>query len=282
MKKGLLFLITVIVVALSAIYPHTWISPGELVQGHQKLNNECTACHSPFQGIEKSKCISCHKLDEIGKDNANAILFHDRLKNSACTSCHTEHFGKIQDRSLLKFDHNLLSDDDNNNCISCHKAPLTGSHRNFLSSCTSCHTTNNWKMNKAFNHQMILPEAQKNCTLCHTAPADNMHKDFGANCLSCHAVNQWKPSSFNHEKYFAFDGNHNSTCTNCHSNNNFKSYSCTNCHEHSGNKLFSEHAEEGITDISNCVRCHRSGNEHDAKGGEGGGEGNRGEGGEGD
>jgi hypothetical protein len=268
MKKLLLLVVIVLVVAFSAMFPHTWISPGELVQGHQKLNNQCASCHSPFQGIDNSKCIGCHKLSDIGKDDSSAILFHERLKNSTCTACHTEHKGVMQNRSLVVFDHKLLGESDKNSCNSCHKVPVSGTHKNYLSTCNSCHTTSTWKSTEGFNHAMILMDQQKNCTLCHSVPADNMHADFGSACISCHTVNQWKPSSFNHDKYFVFDGNHGAACTNCHMNNNFKAYSCTSCHEHSGNKLFSEHAEEGITDISNCVRCHRSGNEHDAKGGE--------------
>lgn len=266
MKKAILLLLIIIIVALSALNPHVWISPGNLIQGHQKLDNKCFACHTSFNGIDNSKCISCHKLSEIGKDDTNAILFHDRLNNASCTSCHKEHIGVLQNRQTLIFDHSLLGETDRNNCSSCHKVPITGTHQNFSNACNGCHTTTDWKSPKSFNHELILPAKKTDCILCHAAPVDNMHGDFGTNCLSCHSTNQWKPATFDHNKYFIFDGNHSSTCSNCHANNNFKAYSCTNCHEHSGSKLLNEHAEEGITDISNCVRCHRSGNEHDAEG----------------
>ena len=272
MKKGLLFFFILLVVALSAIYPHTWISPGELVNGHQKLNNQCSACHSPFGGIVNSKCISCHKLSEIGKENINTIFFHERLKNSSCVSCHADHKGMIQDNTLMKFEHDLLSEEDKINCNACHKAPNSGSHKYFLNTCNSCHTNEVWKTTTKFSHEMIEANQRQNCTLCHSAPTDNMHKDFGRDCISCHSLDQWNPSSFNHENYFAFDVNHHSTCTNCHSNNNFKAYSCTNCHEHSANKLFNEHAEEGISDILNGVRCHRIGNAEDGEESNGRGE----------
>jgi hypothetical protein len=40
-------------------------------------------------------------------------------------------------------------------------------------------------------------------------------------------------------------------------------YTCTNCHEHAPDRLAREHAKEGITDLRNCVRCHRNGRERE-------------------
>lgn len=273
MKKGVLFVVIIAVVALSALNPSGWYSPGELIKGHQKLSNDCFACHTPFNGIENAKCISCHKLNEIGKDKLNAVLFHERLKNSSCISCHADHKGMIQDNTLMKFEHDLLSEEDKINCNACHKVPESGSHKYFLNTCSSCHTTEGWKTTTRFSHEMIEANQRQNCTLCHSTPTDNMHKDFGGDCISCHSLNQWKPASFDHDKYFVLDRNHNASCNKCHANNNFKEYTCTNCHEHSQNRLYNEHAEEGITNLSNCVRCHRSGSEHEGgreHGGEGG------------
>ncbi|MEY3421191.1 MAG: hypothetical protein RIR48_1480, partial [Bacteroidota bacterium] len=58
-----------ILVAISLLiikFPHTLINPGELSNGHQKFNNDCFSCHTPFQGVPNTKCISCHQLEEIG------------------------------------------------------------------------------------------------------------------------------------------------------------------------------------------------------------------------
>ena len=42
-------------------------------------------------------------------------------------------------------------------------------------------------------------------------------------------------------------------------------YTCYGCHEHSRSKIREEHLEEGIRDYENCVECHRSGDEDEAK-----------------
>ncbi|MBK8662202.1 MAG: hypothetical protein IPN18_10510 [Ignavibacteriales bacterium] len=64
-----------------------------------------------------------------------------------------------------------------------------------------------------------------------------------------------------------FDKDHPSTCSNCHEpGNNFKTYTCYDCHEHTQTKISREHLKEGISDFSNCVKCHRSSNKDEAEG----------------
>ena len=55
-------------------------------------------------------------------------------------------------------------------------------------------------------------------------------------------------------------------CITCHTGNNFNIYTCYSCHEHSESKTIQEHLEEGITQISNCVSCHKSSDEDDISG----------------
>lgn len=45
----------------------------------------------------------------------------------------------------------------------------------------------------------------------------------------------------------------------------FKNYTCYKCHEHNEANLISDHPEEGIRGIRNCVKCHRSSNKDDAE-----------------
>jgi hypothetical protein len=40
-------------------------------------------------------------------------------------------------------------------------------------------------------------------------------------------------------------------------------YTCYGCHEHSRSEVESEHREEGIGNLSNCVRCHPTGREEE-------------------
>src|SRR3546814_280085 len=75
---------------------------------------------------------------------------------------------------------------------------------------------------------------------------------------TCHQPGHWKPATFDHSRYFLLDRDHNTACTTCHLNNNYKQYTCYGCHEHQPTKIITKHREEGITNIENCVRCHRS------------------------
>ena len=68
------------------------------------------------------------------------------------------------------------------------------------------------------------------------------------------------PTTFEHEKYFRFDRDHNTECVTCHINNDYANYTCYGCHEHSRSKIREEHVEveEGIRDYENCTECYRS------------------------
>lgn len=245
-------------------FPHVTINPGELVDAHQKLNNECLSCHKPFGGIANGKCISCHKLSNIGKGKVgkqNKTLFHQQLSSQECISCHTEHKGLNPKHALSDFNHELLSTSIINNCTSCHSKPNNNLHTQVSTNCKSCHQTQSWKSSISFNHEAILDKS--NCASCHQKPKDNFHKVINENCDKCHSTSKWMPSTFDHSAYFALDQNHTTSCNTCHTNNNYISYTCYGCHEHSKSNIIAEHNEEGIYNINNCNSCHKSGNEHD-------------------
>ena len=264
MKKLYVLIAIGVLVILIIRFPHAMISPGELAARHQKLNNECFDCHTPFGGISNDKCISCHKLSEIGKDSLSKkskINFHEQLSNLACSSCHTEHQGKFPKTKMNSFKHDMLSVDLINDCNSCHAKPTNKLHLQVTTKCNSCHSTKKWKNAIRFDHEAILNS--RNCVSCHQKPKDNFHSNISNDCMKCHTTKEWVPSTFDHTPYFKLDGNHKTTCTTCHQNNNLAAYTCFGCHEHSEADIIAEHNEEGIYTISNCASCHKSGNEHD-------------------
>jgi hypothetical protein len=77
-------------------------------------------------------------------------------------------------------------------------------------------------------------------------------------------------ATFNHDKLFRLDSDHNARCITCHEGSDYRRYTCYGCHEHTPDNIRREHVEEGIRDYSNCVKCHRSADEDDIRG-EGGG-----------
>jgi len=274
MKKVIVLGIIVVCIGLMYQYPHVMLNPGELVEGHQKLNEKCLSCHKPFWGISNDKCISCHKLSEIGKDtlhindtikNKEKFLFHQNLANQECASCHTDHKGVKPDMPLSSFPHELLSETVISKCSGCHNKPSDNIHQQISVSCNNCHNTKGWKSSVVFNHDMIQGTDKNNCASCHQKPNDSYHNLFKDNCNKCHSTSKWVPSSFDHSAYFQLAEDHNAKCNTCHTNNNFSTYTCYGCHEHSQNKIMEEHNKHGINNFSNCASCHRSGNEHDEK-----------------
>lgn len=266
MKKLIIFLIVAVIIGLMIPFPHVMLNPGELSKAHQKLNNKCLDCHQPFKGITNEKCIACHKLSEIGNDTIageKKILFHEQLANEKCTSCHSEHKGMIPATQLSGFKHDLLTATMATQCQNCHAKPTDELHKPLSASCNNCHNTKGWKSNVTFNHYMIQTADRNNCTGCHQKPNDSYHSVFKDNCSQCHTTTKWVPSTFNHSKYFSLNGDHNATCNTCHTNNNFSIYTCFGCHVHNESNIMAEHREEGITNISNCASCHKSGSEHD-------------------
>jgi hypothetical protein len=215
------------VVVLTIFYPEQMISPGNPIESHSEIADDCFACHTPFFGSRSSKCIACHKVDEIGivttkglsieKEEKN-IAFHQQLIEEDCMACHSDHRGVQAFRPIDQF-----------------------------------------------SHQLIKPTMIEECDSCHANPTDALHQKIVGSCNSCHVINHWSPATFDHKKYFRFDRDHTTDCDTCHINNDYNRYTCYGCHEHSRSKIREEHVEEGIRDYEVCVECHRSGDEHEAE-----------------
>src|SRR3546814_654475 len=107
-------------------------------------------------------------------------------------------------------------------------------------------------------HALLKADARANCQSCHMAPRDELHRGQALACATCHQPAHWKPATFDHSRYFLLDRDHNTACTTCHLDSNYRQYICYGCHEHQPTKIITKHREEGITNIENCVRCHRS------------------------
>ena len=281
MKKLATIGFTIVCIWLMYEFPHAMINPGELVDGHKELNDKCASCHMPFLGAETNKCIECHKLSEIGKvpatpselkSDKEKVYFHEYLEGQECTACHSDHNGSDPDSQVKRFDHGLLTAAVIDKCSNCHNIRTDDLHKQVISDCKNCHNTNGWKREVTFKHEYIIESAKNNCVSCHENPEDDFHVNFGENCSQCHNTTKWVPSTFEHSSYFILDKDHNTTCITCHTVRDFKSYTCYGCHEHTQSNIMSKHLEEGITDLNNCVSCHRSANESENDGNENPGE----------
>ena len=216
-----------VLVALAIFAPHLTIVPGKPIDAHAGIAKDCFACHTPFLGSSSTKCITCHKVAEIGlrttkglpiaKEKKN-VAFHQKLIEDDCVACHSDHKGVQAFRPIGQF-----------------------------------------------SHELVQSDLQEQCDSCHSSPGDALHLKIKGSCGQCHTQQAWLPATFEHEKYFRFDRHHDTDCVTCHMNNDYGNYTCYGCHEHSRSKIREEHVEEGIFEYENCVECHRSGDEDEAE-----------------
>jgi hypothetical protein len=210
----------VVLVTLAFIYPDLMVSPGPLVKGHAELATDCFACHAPWRGASSRRCIGCHAVADVGLRTTKGVpIAAGTIKGSF---------------------HQALIEQD---CIACHS-----DHQGPRLSRRS---------RKPFSHALLASAALDRCESCHTAPKDWLHRQIQGSCKSCHTTEAWKPATFDHNKFFVLDRDHEATCDTCHKNNDYSRYTCYGCHEHSQANVRAEHVEEGIRDFARCVECHR-------------------------
>jgi hypothetical protein len=257
--------------------PEVTVSPGDVIEGHEKIANDCTDCHSPFRGTPATKCIICHELEAIGllTTTGAAIVateegppFHQALLEPDCVRCHSDHLGAGRPGANAVFTHDLLRNDIVSSCGDCHgnNTPKDDLHQAAPTACGSCHGFDAW-IPATFDHETLQTDQRSTCVTCHSdvRPSDGLHRQAGDDCGSCHRTQAWRPATFEHEKYFRFDRHHPARdCQSCHPDT-LDRYTCYGCHEHTTRSIEREHREEGIAEFEDCVECHRSGDEDEAK-----------------
>jgi hypothetical protein len=220
----------VVLVGLVFVFPHLMVSPGTVIAEHQEIATDCFACHAPLRGASAARCVSCHALPDIGVRTTKGVAV---AKKTIKTSFHQE-----------------LTEQDCMACHSDHAGPKLSQ-----------------KSRKPFSHALLRGAVREQCESCHKAPDNRLHKNFTGSCKQCHTQEAWKPATFDHDKSFVLDSDHNTECATCHVKNDYSRYTCYGCHEHTVQNVLAEHREEGVRNFDNCVECHRSAD------GEGGGEG---------
>lgn len=240
--------------------------PGEVIEGHAKLEANCKECHVPFDKEAQNRlCKDCHK--EVKADVLNHKGFHGRLKEGDCRACHTDHKGrtaKIVILDMEKFDH-VQTD-----------FPLQGAHQKQQKvKCKDCHDS-----------RKKYRETPSACNSCHHK--DDKHKgSLGDGCGNCHNERNWKEAKFDHDKTrFALTGKHvDVACKKCHADpTRYKGerHECVACHlkddKHKGQygkkceschtdkdwkKIEFDHDHEtkfkllGKHESTKCLSCHK-------------------------
>lgn len=199
----------------------------------------CRDCHrgGSFRQAEEG-CAGCHREEEPRFVTAHVAAFGEQ-----CLDCHD---------GVDRYGRNAFSHDTTG-------MPLTGGHRRI--GCGECHA--------GARTPADFSRATADCASCHRK--DDRHRGaFGADCAACHGTTSWEGARIRHSFPLDHGEGGRIACRTCHPDApNYKTYSCYGCHEHSRDRVLRQHQEEGVPrDLDNCVRCHRSGREHE--GGEGG------------
>jgi hypothetical protein len=203
---------------------------------HVAIKSNCVLCHK--NGSTKgtpTDCNSCHNAIYKSSKNPN----HEAIGLSTdCATCHTTNAGW----KPTSFNHNTYW-------------ALTGAHAAIASNCNLCHTGSNYK------------KPPTDCNSCHNANyksaknPDHAGIGISTDCASCHTTNAgWRPSTFDHNKYWAFTGAHvaiKSNCVLCHKNGSTKGTptDCNSCHNANYKSAKNpDHAGIGIS--TDCASCH--------------------------
>ena len=207
------------------------MSPGPLIQGHAKWQDECARCHVRFdRAAQDGLCLDCHK--PVAQDMKARSGFHGRQKAQACRACHTDHKGRdvhIAPLNTRGFDHRQTD------------WPLRAAHAEV--ECAKCHVSG-----KAWR------DAAQECAACHRK--DDVHKgSLGAKCADCHTERNWKEAKFDHATTrFQLQGKHSSVaCADCHPKNRYRDVpmTCNGCHR-DDDKHRGRYGER-------CDSCHDAG-----------------------
>jgi len=186
----------------------------------------CATCHPSGYAAIPTTCVSCHLTNYNATTNPNHIT---AKFPTTCATCHSTTAWVPS-----TFNHSTST-----------SFPLTGAH--IAVACATCHPAG----------YTAIPTT---CVSCHLAtynattnPSHSAAK-FPTTCETCHSTTNWTSSTFNHTTYFPItSGNHNVSCTTCHTNSaNYAVFSCVTaaCH---GN---AHHQNQGS---AGCYSCHPTG-----------------------
>lgn len=207
------------------------LSPGPLIEGHAKHEDDCRKCHIPFnRALQNGLCLACHK--ETAVDVRQQKGFHGRLKPQPCRACHTDHKGR--EANITPLDERALDHGQTD-------FPLRGAHAAAKVECRSCHAAG-----KKYR------DAPGECNGCHTR--QDVHKGrLGKACADCHTENNWKQARIDHDKTnFPLRGKHAPPlkCESCHKDDRYKETptACNACHR-KDDKHKSRFGEK-------CETCH--------------------------
>lgn len=218
--------------------------PGHLSESHAFLKSQCTACHTPNQGVSAVGCISCH-ANNVNLLNRQSTAFHASV--TSCKECHQEHRGGLRPPLLMDHlalakmgaqAHEIKSDEVQNQIV-----------RNYLK---QKHVTKIEAEAVSMNSHESPIISSLSCVSCH-ATRDKHQGFFGKSCLSCHSTQTWRIAEYQHPS------SNSRTCVQCHQappSHNMMHF------EMVSKKI----AGQGHAKVNQCFLCHQTTSWNDIKG----------------
>lgn len=217
--------------------------PGHLSQSHAFLENQCTACHTPNQGVSAAGCVSCH-ANNVSLLQRQPTAFHANV--TSCKECHQEHRGGVA--PPLTMDHLALA--------------KLGAGDHSKESDTKNQLLRTYKQSKHAEEMSadIIPLnplepaliSSLNCVSCHST-VDKHQGFFGSSCLSCHSTQSWQIAEYKHPSP------NNRQCAQCHQAP--PSHYMMHFEMVSKKAAGVEHAN-----VNQCFLCHQTTSWNDIKG----------------
>jgi hypothetical protein len=206
-----------------------------LIASHR--GTSCIGCHQDLRFAHvPTACADCHPD------------VHRGVQGADCSRCHSPHGWESRQRVFEIHNASLL--------------PLTGAHATL--DCESCHRG---------QASLEFAATPVDCLSCHRqdyqrARPDHVRLGFPVTCESCHDTTDFANADFQqHDQLFPINsGPHRGewgACSDCHTGNNFQTFSCLGCHEHRRSEMDDEHRRvPGYRYESRaCLTCHPTGRE---------------------
>lgn len=197
----------------------------------------CEDCHTEqIFAASNVSCEGCH-TDEA----EDALIGHKERFGGDCLLCHDGH-----DR-MVPFTH-------------ANGLPLEGAHAE--ADCEACH------------QERVFVGLTQECVACHEEP-DYHRGQFGDTCERCHTVMAWAPAQLRFH-IFRLDhaiqdnavedgGQDDLACETCHTET-YTEHTCYGCHDHDPAELLAAHDAADVTDVTQCVECHPTGESEELAG----------------
>jgi hypothetical protein len=268
---------------------------GYSLQGHARRTDgtpfTCADCHTAgFSSFQSAGCETCHRQDDPAFMDAHVLAFggdclacHDGVDTYGAGFDHARYFpltgkhtpalcGDCHLGARSRADLQAAPAD----CASCHAA--ADAHAgSFGTNCAACHTAEGWKP-ATFDHSLstfpltgaharvecsqchrdnVFQGTPGDCAACHPDPAYHLGL-FGTACAQCHNTSAWAPASFSGAHTFPTRHGEAAACRDCHTLS-LSAWTCDVCHAPA--EMQRKHYEEGISNYTDCLRCHPTGRE---------------------